>query len=150
LTQSFRLASLSLSTSTMRTTTALFVLGALSTATNAVPAPVVDTLYPYTGPDVPIGDWVDPTINGNGKGYQRLSEPPAVKPASENPTNNVNVISLAYLPDGMNVHYQTPFGLGVSPSVKWGTSPNKLDQTATGNSRTYVISPSLPLSHTVF
>ncbi|KFX93483.1 hypothetical protein O988_06798 [Pseudogymnoascus sp. VKM F-3808] len=133
----------------MKTTTALIVLGALSTATNAVPAPVVDTVYPYTGPDVPIGDWVDQTINGNGKGYQRLSEPPAVKPASENPTNNVNVISLAYIPDGMNIHYQTPFGLGVSPSVKWGTDPSKLDQTATGNSRTYDRTPPCSLISSV-
>ncbi|OBT67459.1 hypothetical protein VE03_03049 [Pseudogymnoascus sp. 23342-1-I1] len=133
----------------MKTTTALVVLGALCTATNAAPAPVVDTVYPYTGPDVPVGDWVDPTINGNGKGYQRLSEPPAVKPASENPTNNVNVISLAYLPDGMNVHYQTPFGLGVSPSVKWGTDPNKLDQTATGNSHTYDRTPPCSLISSV-
>ncbi|KFZ20206.1 hypothetical protein V502_03272 [Pseudogymnoascus sp. VKM F-4520 (FW-2644)] len=133
----------------MKTTTALFVLGALSAATNAAPAPTVDTVYPYTGPDVPIGDWVDPTINGNGKGYQRLSEPPAVKPASEKPTNNVNVISLAYLPDGMNVHYQTPFGLGVAPSVKWGTDPNKLDQTATGNSHTYDRTPPCSLISSV-
>ncbi|OBT80077.1 hypothetical protein VF21_01118 [Pseudogymnoascus sp. 05NY08] len=133
----------------MKTTTALFVLGALTTATNAVPAPVVDTVYTYTGPDVPIGDWVDPTINGNGKGYKRLVEPPAVKPASENPTNNVNVISLAYLPDGMNVHYQTPFGLGVSPSVKWGTDPNKLDQIATGNSHTYDRTPPCSLISSV-
>lgn len=22
----------------------------------------VDTLYPYTGPAVPVGDWVDPTV----------------------------------------------------------------------------------------
>jgi hypothetical protein len=129
----------------MKATTALLVLGTLSTAAQA--APLVDTAYPYTGPDVPIGDWVDPTINGNGKGYQRLVEPPAVKPASENPTNNVNVISLAYLPSGMNIHYQTPFGLGVAPSVKWGTDPVNLDQTATGNSRTYVMSPSSMLKY---
>ncbi|OBT58901.1 hypothetical protein VE04_00596 [Pseudogymnoascus sp. 24MN13] len=133
----------------MKTTTALFVLSALSTATNAVPAPVVDTVYPYTGPDVPIGDWVDPTINGNGKGYQRHVEARAVKPASDNPTNNVNVISLAYLPDGMNVHYQTPFGLGVAPSVKWGTDPSKLDQTATGNSHTYDRTPPCSLVSSV-
>ncbi|KFY43833.1 hypothetical protein V494_01797 [Pseudogymnoascus sp. VKM F-4513 (FW-928)] len=133
----------------MKTTAALFVLGALTTAINAVPAPVVDTVYPYTGPDVPIGDWVNPTINGNGKGYQRIVEPPAVKPASENPTNNVNVISLAYLPDGMNVHYQTPFGLGVAPSVKWGTDPHKLDQIATGNSHTYDRTPPCSLISSV-
>jgi hypothetical protein len=29
----------------------------------------VDARYPYTGPIVPIGDWIDPTINGNGKGF---------------------------------------------------------------------------------
>jgi len=40
----------------------------------------VDTRFPYTGPAVPIGDWVDATVNGNGKGFIRLVEPPAVAP----------------------------------------------------------------------
>ncbi len=95
-----------------------------------------DTVYPYTGPDVPVSDCVDSTINGNGKGFPRLVEPPAVTPASANPTNNINVISLAYLPGGMNIHFQTPFGLGVAPSVAWGTSAKSLDKKATGISRT--------------
>jgi len=68
---------------------------------------VVDTRFPYTGPAVPIGDWVDQTINGNGKGFPRLHEPPAVTPATVNPTNNVNVISLSFIPSGINIHYQT-------------------------------------------
>lgn len=110
---------------------------ALSAVVAASPTKrTVDTVYPYTGPDVPVGDWVDPTVNGNGKGYPRLVEPPAVTPKSKHPTNNINVISLAYLPTGINVHFQTPFGLGVAPSVSWGTSPHKLDKTATGISRT--------------
>lgn len=110
------------------------VLLALSVAVNARPA--VDTKYPYTGPKVPVGDWVDPTINGNGKGFPRLVEPPAVKPASSHPTNNVNVISLSYLPDGIHIHYQTPFGLGRAPSVKWGTNPHSLNRVAEGYSHT--------------
>lgn len=40
----------------------------------------VDTRYPYLGPDIPIGDWVDATVKGNGKGFIRLVESPAVKP----------------------------------------------------------------------
>ncbi|KAL7783600.1 Metallo-dependent phosphatase [Trichoderma ceciliae] len=104
--------------------------------------PTVDELYPYTGPKVPVGDWVDPTIKGNGEGFIRLVEPPAVKPASTNPTNNVNVISLSYVPNGINIHYQTPFGLGESPSVIWGTSASELSNTATGKSVTYGRTPS--------
>ena len=117
----------------MKATTASVLL-ALSAAVNAHPA--VDTEYPYTGPNVPIGDWVDPTVNGNGKGFPRLVEPPAVKPASSHPTNNVNVISLSYLPEGIHIHYQTPFGLGRAPSVKWGTNPHHLDRVAEGFSHT--------------
>ncbi|RFN43396.1 acid phosphatase [Fusarium flagelliforme] len=92
-------------------------------AASAQSAPTVDETYPYRGPDVPIGDWVDHTINGNGNGFARLVEPPAVKPASANPTNNINVISLSYIPAkhdettvGINIHYQTPFGLGIAPA----------------------------------
>lgn len=117
----------------MKATTASVLL-ALSAAVAA--NPTVDTAYPYTGPDVPIGDWVDPTVNGNGKGFPRLVEQPAVKPASSHPTNNVNVISLSYLPDGIHIHYQTPFGLGRAPSVKWGTNPHHLDRVAQGFSHT--------------
>lgn len=101
----------------------------------------VDTSYQYTGPDVPIGDWNDQTINGNGRGYPRLTEPPAVQPSSEDVTNNVNVISLSYLPDGMHIHYQTPFGLGRDPSVHWGQTPDNLDHTSIGTSRTYERTP---------
>lgn len=98
----------------------------------------VDESFPYTGPAVPIGDWVDQTINGNGKGFPRLEEAPAVKPKSKSPTNNINVISLAYVPNGVNIHYQTPFGLGEAPSVRWGTSSSDLSKTATGRSHTQV------------
>jgi hypothetical protein len=121
----------------MRATTASVLLAGLSAMAHA--APVVDTVYPYTGPDIPVGDWVDPTVNGNGKGYPRLVEPPAVTPASANPTNNINVIALAYLPTGMNIHFQTPFGLGtnVAPSIRYGKSPGLLNEMAAGISRTY-------------
>ncbi|TFB00806.1 Acid phosphatase [Trichoderma ghanense] len=116
------------------------LLGAmLAVAVDA--APTVDELYPYTGPKVPVGDWVDPTVKGNGKGFVRLVEPPAVKPASANPTNNVNVISVSYIPNGINIHYQTPFGLGEAPSVVWGTSASDLSNTATGKSVTYGRTP---------
>jgi hypothetical protein len=124
--------------STMKATIASALLGALS-AICVHAAPVVDETYPYTGPAVPVGDWVDPTVNGNGKGFPRLVEPPAVKPARANPTNNINVISLSYLPQGINIHYQTPFGLGVAPSVRWGISATNLNRQARGSSQTYVI-----------
>ncbi len=79
---------------------ATFRLGFLLLALSASAAPTkhkrdVDTRFPYTGPTVPVGDWVDPTVNGNGKGYPRLVEPPAVQPGSDKPSNNVNVISLS-------------------------------------------------------
>lgn len=126
----------------MKATTASFLL-ALSAAVDARPAVNkgrdVDTRFPYTGPKVPVGDWVDPTVNGNGKGFTRLVEPPAVKPKSAHPTNNVNVISLAYIPDGIHIHYQTPFGLGQTPTVKWGTSPHDLTNIAHGYSHSYVL-----------
>lgn len=103
--------------------------------------PDVDTRYPYEGPEIPIGDWVDYTVNGNGKGFPRLVEPPAVVPKSDNPTNNVNVISISYIPDGVNIHYQTPFGLGEAPSVKWGETPELLNKVTSGYSHTYDRTP---------
>lgn len=117
----------------MKATTASVLL-ALSAAVNG--RPTVDTRFPYKGPPVPVGDWVDPTISGNGKGFPRLVEPPAVKPATSHPTNNVNVISLSYLPDGIHIHYQTPFGLGRAPSVRWGRNPRDLRQVAQGYTHT--------------
>ncbi|PYH43464.1 purple acid phosphatase family protein [Aspergillus saccharolyticus JOP 1030-1] len=125
----------------MRTTAASALLVALS-ATVAQARPVADERYPYTGPAVPVGDWVDPTVNGNGKGFPRLVEPPAVRPASANPRNNVNVISLSYIPKGMHIHYQTPFGLGQTPSVIWGKSPHQLNKVARGYTHTYDRTPS--------
>ena len=101
----------------------------------------VDTRFPYTGPTVPIGDWVDQTIQGNGKGFPRLIESPAVTPANKTPTNNINVISLAYLPTGINIHFQTPFGLSGAPSVKWGQTSSDLSKTVTGNTTTYDRTP---------
>lgn len=122
----------------MKTTSASTLVAALfAAAAEAAPASLdardVDLRYPYTGPAVPIGDWVDQTVKGNGKGFPRLVEPPAVKPSSANPTNNINVVSLAYAgPNAMNIHFQTPFGLGTAPSVKWGYQAKKLSQTQTG------------------
>ncbi|KAK5682662.1 hypothetical protein LTS10_005791 [Elasticomyces elasticus] len=103
----------------------------------------VDTRFPYTGPDVPVGDWSDPDPNGSGKGgFIRLVEPPAVKPKSRKPTNNINVINTAYVPGGINVHFQTPFGLGKAPTVHWGPKHNDLCYTAHGTSSTYGRTPS--------
>ena len=99
----------------------------------------VYTNYPYTGPKVPVGDWIDPTINGNGKGFPRLVEPPAVKPAHSKPSNNINVISVSYVPNGVNIHFQTPFGLGEAPSIHWGIEAHNLCNTATGQTKTYVL-----------
>jgi hypothetical protein len=96
----------------------------------------VDETYPYVGPAVPVGDWVDPSVNGNGKGFPRLVEAPAVQPATANPTNNINVVALAYIPNGVNIHFQTPFGLGEAPSVLWGSAQDNLTHKATGASRT--------------
>lgn len=125
----------------MKFTTVSILLGTLSVTCQAAPAPEaapdVDTVYPYTGPAIPIGDWVDNTVNGNGEGFPRLVEPPAVTPASADVTNNVNVIALSYLPGGINIHYQTPFGLGSVPTVNWGSSAADLSSTATGESSTY-------------
>jgi hypothetical protein len=121
----------------MKTTTvSAVVLGAII---SVHAAPTVDETFPYTGPAVPIADWIDLTINGNGQGFPRLVEPPAVAPASSNPSNNINVIALSYIPQGINIHYQTPFGLGVAPSVQWGTSADSLSQLATGQTHTYVV-----------
>jgi len=48
---------------------------------NELLIPIILQNYPYTGPAVPIADWVDQSINGNGKGFIRLVEKPAVTPA---------------------------------------------------------------------
>ncbi|KAF2095888.1 acid phosphatase AphA [Rhizodiscina lignyota] len=103
--------------------------------------PVVDQSYPYMGPAVPIGDWVDTSVSGDGKGFKRLVELPAVKPATNNPSNNINVISMAYIPDGIVIHCQTPFGLNGAPSIQWGTSPRNLNRMAFGYSHTYDRTP---------
>jgi len=116
------------------------VAAALLTGVNGVSLPLerrdVYTNYPYTGPAVPIADWVDQSINGNGKGFIRLVEKPAVKPSKKNPTNNINTIKLSYVPGGINVHFSTPFGLGVAPSLMYGTDSGNLKKTATGATTT--------------
>lgn len=121
---------------------AFAVLALLGAVAHAAPAKRdVDTTYPYTGPAIPVGDVVNPSVDnggkGNGKGYPRLWEHPAVYPApGAYPTNNINVISSAYFPGGINIHFQTPFGIGANPVVQYGSSKNKLDQTATGFTHT--------------
>lgn len=122
--------------------TAAAILGAV--CVSAVPTPDVDTLYPYTGPTIPIADWVDQTVQGNGKGYPRLVEPPAVKPAYGNASNNVNVISLSYVPSGVNIHFQTPFGLNDLPTVFWGLHAKNLTCMNKGQTKTWVDSGKAP------
>ncbi|KAG5803551.1 hypothetical protein H9Q74_012958 [Fusarium xylarioides] len=100
-------------------------------------APTVDETYPYNGPDIPIGDWVDHTIKGDKhNGFIRLVEPPAVHPGY----NGGNTV-------GINIHYQTPFGLGVAPSVYWGTSASDLNNVAIGSTVTYDRTPPCALVH---
>jgi len=131
----------------MKGTASSALVGALSLAASVQGAPklnarTVDTRYPYTGPTVPVGDWVDPTINGNGKGFPRLVEAPAVTPDTANPANNINVISMSYIPGGINIHFQTPFGIGAAPIVKYGTSATNLNSTsAAGSVKTYLREP---------
>ena len=139
----------------MRSSAASALLGAaaLLASPPAIAAPInekrdVDTRYPYKGPAVPIGDWVDDSINGNGKGFIRLVEQPAVPSTTGEATNSINVISLAYIPNGMTVHFQTPFGLDDDPTVMYGTSASSLTQTATGYTTTYDRTPPCSLAMT--
>lgn len=53
-----------------------------------------------------------------------------------NPSNNVNVVNMAYVPGGINIHYQTAFGLGEAPSIIWGKTPGDLCNVARGASNT--------------
>ena len=116
------------------------VAAALLTGVNGLSLPLerrdVYTNYPYTGPAVPIADWVDQSINGNGKGFIRLVEKPAVKPSMKNPSNNINTIKLSYVPGGINVHFSTPFGLGVAPSLMYGTDSGNLKKMVSGATTT--------------
>lgn len=138
----------------MKATTASTLFGAaLLAALPITAAPTQekrdsDTRYPYLGPDIPIGDWVDDTVNGNGKGFIRLVESPAVKPSSAKPSNSINVISLAYIPKGMTVHYQTPFGIDGEPIVHYGPSANDLCYTSTGYTTTYDRTPPCSIAMT--
>lgn len=128
----------------MKNTVGTVLLGA-ALAAAAPPAPArrdVDTRFPYTGPAVPVGDWVDQTVKGNGKGFPRLVEAPAVQPRTKNPTNNINVVSLSYVPNGINIHFQTPFGLSGPPTIYWGPEENDMCTEATGRSNTYGRTPS--------
>lgn len=96
----------------------------------------VYTNYPYTGPAIPIADPLDQTVNGNGKGFPRLNEPPAVWPSSPDATNNINTIALAYVPGGMNVHFSTPFGLDGEACVNYGTDQYNLNTNVKGQTKT--------------
>lgn len=121
------------------------LLGALLAQASPAPAPgpvhphkrYVDTTHPYVGPVIPIGDPANPTLDASKGGYPRLWEPPAVSPPpGVAVTNNINVISTALFPGGVNVHFQTPYGIGGRPVVKYGKHPHELDQEATGTTHT--------------
>jgi hypothetical protein len=98
----------------------------------------VYTNYPYTGPAIPIADTADQTVNGDGKGFERLNEPPAVWPSTLKPSNNINTIALAYVPDGINIHFSTPFGIDAEPCVDYGTDQYNLNTNVKGNTVTWV------------
>ncbi len=66
----------------------------------------------------------------------------------KNVTNSINVISLAYIPNGMTVHYQTPFGLDGPPTVYYGEKPSKLSTKATGYTTTYDRTPPCSIAMT--
>ena len=118
----------------------LFGLLALMATTLAIPTPDVDTLYPYKGPSIPNGDPVNQSPTDKSSGFPKLWERPAVQPLPGNQvTNNINVISTAYFPGGINIHFQTPFDIGGQACVNWGTDPNKLDTNTKGFTRWYVI-----------
>jgi hypothetical protein len=57
----------------------------------------VDETNPYNGPAIPVCDLVDTTIEGDGTKLIRLVGALAVKLASANATNSINVIALAYV-----------------------------------------------------
>ena len=118
-----------------------FAVAATLASANPVPEKGLEKRFvytnePYTGPAVPVGDWADQTVNGNGKGFPRLNEPPAVWPTSWNATNNINTIALAYVPGGMNVHFSTPYGIGAVPCVYYSTDPSNLSNVAKGATKT--------------
>ena len=54
----------------MKTSSSAVLISALlsarsdSAAVHALPRDV-DNRFPYTGPDVPVGDWVNPIVKGN-------------------------------------------------------------------------------------
>ena len=116
-----------------KTTAAALVL---SLSIQAAPTPFVDTLYPYKGPTIPVGDPVNQSPIDDSSGLPRLWERPAVQPLpGATVTNNINVISSAFFPGGINIHFQTPFDIGGQPCVNWGTSKDALSTTTKGYTR---------------
>lgn len=114
----------------------LIVFAVLARLVLGAPTPDVDTTHPYTGPAVPVGDPVNQSPTDNTKGYARLYEKPAVRPApGVTVTNNINVISSAFFPGGINIHFQTPFDIGGEACVNWGTDKNDLSTNTKGYTR---------------
>ena len=117
----------------MRGSTLLFAVILALPSLAAPYYPHVDTQYVYTGPAIPNSDPGDQSLGGSGLGFPRLYQAPAVSPPPGfNATNNINVISLSYLPDGMTIHFQTPFGIGGDPCVWYGTFQDSLKNQSKG------------------
>lgn len=119
----------------------LLATAAVGHPTGRVAAPIagrdVDLAYPYNGPEIPIGDPGNPTLDASKGGFQRIWQPPAVTPTpGKKVTNNINVISSALFPGGINIHFQTPYGIGGEPCVEWGEKRNKLKKLAKGKTTT--------------
>lgn len=114
----------------------LVLFGLLSSLAAAAPTPDVYPGYDYKGPAVPVGDPVNLSPTDNTKGYPRLYEKPAVRPLpGVTVTNNINVISTAFFPGGINIHFQTPFDIGGEACVNWGTDRNDLSTNTKGYTR---------------
>lgn len=55
---------------------------------------------------------------------------------------------MAYIPSGMAIHYQTPFGLDDVATVQYGTSADNLSSSATGYTTTYDRTPPCSIAMT--
>ncbi|KZO89576.1 hypothetical protein CALVIDRAFT_47211 [Calocera viscosa TUFC12733] len=87
---------------------------------------------PTLGPRSPSATSSTTPSTETARAFPRFVEYPAVKPATANPSNNINITSYSSLPDGVHVYHQTPSRHRRLPTVKYGTFPDALNPTATG------------------